>query len=255
MSLFIEVIIGLWFYATVWFIFGIIKKRNDVADVAWGIGFCFVVIYLFFTKNPGIYVSIIYGLVMIWGLRLSIHIYNRHKDKPEDFRYANWRKEWGKAFYLRSYLQVYLLQAFFLFIICSPLIYIASFNDILSLPFTAIGIVTWLLGFVWESVGDFQLSQFVKNRRDKNQIMTSGLWKYSRHPNYFGEILMWWGIFIIIIPLPNSFYFIISPLTITILLRYVSGVPMLEAKYDQNEEFQKYKQRTPAVIPKFWLLH
>jgi steroid 5-alpha reductase family enzyme len=99
-------------------------------------------------------------------------------------------------------------------------------------------------------IADYQLSVFVRQRRNKNEVMQTGLWKFSRHPNYFGEIVMWWSVFIIILPLKLSFLFVLSPLTISILLIFVSGVPMLEKKYTGNPAFEAYKRITPALIPK-----
>lgn len=115
--------------------------------------------------------------------------------------------------------------------------------------FTLIGCCCWLAGFYFQWVGDHQLAAFLKQRKDKNDIMQTGLWKYSRHPNYFGELLMWWGIFIIVIPIPYGLFFMVSPLTITLLLLFVSGIPMLEKKQEGNEKFKAYKKRTSALIP------
>jgi steroid 5-alpha reductase family enzyme len=106
-----------------------------------------------------------------------------------------------------------------------------------------------MIGFYFQAVGDFQLSVFAKQKKQPGTILQTGLWKYSRHPNYFGEIMMWWGIFIITLPVQNSFYFIISPLTITLLLVFVSGIPMLEKKYAGNPAFNAYKKRTSALLP------
>jgi len=191
-----------------------------------------------------------YVLVCVWGFRLSYHIYSRNRGKPEDFRYLQWRKEWGKTFFWRSYLQVYVLQALLLLIISSPLLWTALYNPSWS-PFTTAGMAVWGIGFFFQSVGDYQLAEFVKTKKP-GEIMQTGLWKYSRHPNYFGEILMWWGLFVMVLPMPYGYAMLISPVTITLLLVYVSGVPMLEKKYADNPAYQEYKKRTSALVPKFW---
>lgn len=237
-------------YASAWFIIAIIKQRNDIADIAWGLGYVLLCIYQAVTQPIHPTTMICYLLISIWGLRLSAFIYLRNRKKSEDFRYAQWRKEWGKIFYLRSYLQVYLLQALFLLIIISPVLFAASFTHSEWSFYTVTGTIVWLIGFYWQSVGDYQLMQFVNNRKNKESVLQTGLWKYSRHPNYFGEITMWWGIYIIIWPLPGSLLFIIGPLTITFLIRYVSGVPMLERRYDDNPGYQAYKSKVPALFPK-----
>jgi steroid 5-alpha reductase family enzyme len=251
-TVFFQISVVLFVYSATWFVISLIVKRNDIADVAWGLGFCLVCVYLFLTQPHQVISSILYFLVTVWGLRLSLHIYLRGRNKPEDFRYRQWREAWGKTFYWRSYLQVYLLQAFFLFVISSPIMLSSVSSSIAWSWFTSIGIGVWLLGFFFQTVADYQLSVFVRQRKDKSEIIQSGLWKYSRHPNYFGEILMWWGIFIIVLPLRYGVFFIISPLTLSFLLIFVSGIPMLEKKYESNAAFQAYRKRTPALIPKMW---
>lgn len=239
-------------YATGWYIISLIKKRNDVADIAWGMGYIVLCIYCYFSFEFHPTALLVYVLVSLWGLRLSIYIASRNAGKSEDFRYKQWRDEWGKAFYWRSYLQVYVLQGFFLLIISSPIV-MAAQSGAQALHWSAyVGIGIWLVGFYWQSVGDYQLTQFRKKRKDKAEIMNTGLWKYSRHPNYFGEILMWWAVFIVVLPLQYGIYALISPVLITWLLVSVSGVPMLERKYKGNTLYEEYKAKTPALIPRFW---
>ena len=107
----------------------------------------------------------------------------------------------------------------------------------------------WILGFVFESVGDAQLARFIKDPANKGKLMQSGLWQYARHPNYFGEVLMWWGLWIIALSVPNGLYGIIGPLTITFLILKVSGIPMLEKRMEENPEFVEYKKRTSKFFP------
>ncbi len=236
-------------YVSVWFVISLLIKRNDIADIAWGLGFISVVIFLFITQAQTLQSSIVYLLTIIWGIRLAIHIGVRTKGKPEDFRYKKWRDEWGKYFVLRSYLQVYLLQGFFMWIISVPIIVVSMAKNQPISPFMFVGLIIWLIGFAFESIGDYQLMQFIKHKQNKSDIMQTGLWKYTRHPNYFGEVLVWWGIFIMVLPLQYGIWAIISPITISFLLLYVSGIPMLEAKYKDHQAFQDYKKRTSAFFP------
>jgi steroid 5-alpha reductase family enzyme len=236
-------------YATIWFAISVYKKRNDIADIAWGIGYIIICGFLFIAYPAGPVVKLLYVLVILWGLRLSLHIYTRNKNKAEDFRYKAWRDEWGKSFYWRSYVQVFLLQGIFLLIIISPVIHAAIAGFMQWDRFTWIGLCCWIIGFYFQAVGDWQLAVFKSNPKNKGLIIQTGLWKYSRHPNYFGEIMMWWGIFIITIPFANSLYFIVSPLAITLLLVLVSGIPMLEKKYKGNAAFEDYKKQTSVLIP------
>jgi len=249
LAAFIYCFIIIFIYASTWFAIAIYKKRNDVADIAWGLGYVILCVYLFISYSASSVSILLYTLVTVWGLRLSLHIYIRNKNKTEDFRYKAWRDEWGKNFYVRSYLQVFLLQGVFLLIIISPVIHAAVAASIQWNVFTWVGLCFWVIGFYFQAVADWQLAVFKSDKNNKNLIIQSGLWKYSRHPNYFGEILMWWSIFIITIPFTNSLYFVVSPLTITVLLVFVSGIPMLEKKYKGNPVFEDYKKRTSALIP------
>jgi steroid 5-alpha reductase family enzyme len=113
--------------------------------------------------------------------------------------------------------------------------------------FNFIGIIVWLIGFYFEATADKQLKEFIKNPKNKGKIMQSGLWAYSRHPNYFGEVTMWWGIWLL--NLNPNWWTILGPLTITFLILKVSGVPLLEKKYQGNSEFEDYKKRVSVFIP------
>jgi len=247
--LLLQISVLIWLYASLWFIVSLIVRRNDVADVAWGLGYVLVCVYLFFTQAQSSIALLVYALVCIWAIRLSTHIFLRNRGKTEDFRYQQWRKEWGKTFYWRSYLQVYLLQGFLLLIIALPIV-VAGVSRINTWTFdTYAGILLWAIGFFFQAVGDYQLAQFVKNKPHKEAILQTGLWKYSRHPNYFGEIAMWWGIYVIILPLPYCWLGMFGPWTITLLLIFVSGIPLLEKRYEGNKEYQEYAKRTSILIP------
>jgi steroid 5-alpha reductase family enzyme len=236
-------------YASIWFVIGMLRKRNDVADIAWGPGFILVGVYAWATRPYSPLAALVYGMVTLWGLRLSLHIALRHRGKPEDFRYQQWRAAWGKSFVLRSFLQVYLLQAGFMLLISAPLLIVAEAAPPAIHAWSIPGVLLWLIGFFFEAIGDYQLAVFVKNKTSQHEIMETGLWRYTRHPNYFGEVLLWWGIFLVVLPVQHGIWGIISPVTITFLLLFVSGIPMLEAKYAENPKFQAYKKRTSAFFP------
>jgi steroid 5-alpha reductase family enzyme len=224
------------------------KKDNSIVDMAWGGGFI-IIAYLTFFLRPEFTARhlLVTLIVTLWGLRLLIHIALRNRGRGEDFRYAKWRREWGRWFIPRSYFQVYMLQGFFMLVIAYPVILINfSSRDGLGLP-DGLGTVIWLAGFFFEAVGDAQLTRFKRNPANNGKIMTGGLWMFTRHPNYFGEVLMWWGIFVI--ALGDGWTAIVSPLLITFLLLRVSGVTMLEKKYKGNTDFEEYARRTSAFFP------
>ena len=235
---------------SLWFLVSLFKKRNDVADVAWGLGFVLIAWSSFFLAgDSGIRGMLVGTLVSIWGLRLAWHIHRRNKGKAEDYRYLAWRKEWGKWFYIRSYFQVYFLQGTFLFFIVLPVLLINqnAGGDIGLLDF--LGVAVWLFGFYFEAVGDAQLARFIKNPENKGKLMQDGLWAYTRHPNYFGEVTQWWGIWLIAMSVPSGIFGIIGPISITFLILKVSGIPMLEKKMEENPMFAEYKKRVSVFLP------
>ncbi len=252
-SIFVSTLIFILAYFIVFFIIGVIKKNNSVVDIGWGLGFVLASYFVLLNTGNINFRSIIVTLfVTIWGLRLSYHIYKRNKGKEEDFRYAKWRENWN-YFYVRSFFQIFILQGLLLFLIVSSVININS-NVAASLTaFDFIGIAIWIIGFTFEALGDKQLRDYISKPESEKDghIMKEGLWKYTRHPNYFGEATMWWGIFIIGLSVPGSWIFIISPITITYLLLFVSGVPLLEERYADDEEFQEYAKRTNKFFPWF----
>lgn len=248
MNHYLIIALALFSYMLVWFVVSILIKRNDVADIAWGLGFVVMAWISYLLSDQSQKALLVNVLVTVWGLRLSWHIFLRNKGKSEDFRYHQWRMEW-KHFYLRSFLQVFMLQGLFLFLTVLPVIYINT-NSTGSFNFLdGVGILIWLTGFYFESVGDYQLKQFKSKPENKGKIITTGLWRYTRHPNYFGEVVQWWGIFLMAVTLPGGWMTIVGPLTITYLVRYVSGVPMLERKYAGNPEFEAYKKVTSVFFP------
>lgn len=248
MSYYLVLAVILFLYMTGWFLISQIKQRNDVADIAWGLGFgvlVWVAACLAGISSRGFLVNV---LISIWGLRLASHIYLRNRAKKEDFRYQKWRQDWGRWFVIRSYLQVYLLQGLLLFIIVQPAVFInLNGGQLRWVDFIGAGI--WVFGFIFEAIADKQLAKFVKQPQNKGKLMTDGLWQYSRHPNYFGEVILWWGIFIIAVGLPGGWRTIIGPMTITALILFVSGVPLLEKKYAGRPDWEEYKRRTSVFFP------
>jgi steroid 5-alpha reductase family enzyme len=144
-----------------------------------------------------------------------------------------------------------MLQGLFLLITAYPVMLINHSKETGIVLLDVIGVIVWLKGFFFEAVGDYQLSKFKRNAGNKGKIMTRGLWRYTRHPNYFGETAMWWGIFLMALSVRYGWTAIVSPLMITFLLLRVSGITMLEKKYVGNKEFEEYAKRTSAFFPWF----
>lgn len=226
----------IWLYMTVWYFVSIWLRRKDVADVAWSLGFILAAIFNLIL-NPNLKLLITTILIVIWGIRLASHIYRRNKNKKEDARY--------EQFKTNPYLTVFMTQGFLMWLISWSFI---GASGVLSLTIW-LGILVWIIGFYFEATADRQLKQFIQNPSNKGKVLQTGLWAYSRHPNYFGEVTMWWGIWLL--SFSYQLWSIIGPLTIAYLVLKVSGVPLLEKKYAGNSEFQEYKRRVSVFIPWF----
>jgi steroid 5-alpha reductase family enzyme len=188
-------------------------------------------------------------MILAWGLRLAFHVYFRSRGKEEDFRYAQWRRDWGKNAAVIAFFKVFMLQGIIMLIIAYPIMVVFSSIDNQLTIINIFGISIFLFGLLFESVGDYQLLCFKKNPLNKGKIITSGLWKFTRHPNYFGEVVLWWGIGIFAIGSDLYLTAFISPLILNLLLLYVSGVPMLEKKYAGRKDWEDYKKITPTFVP------
>lgn len=251
MNLFLQSGLLVFVYMIIFFILAQMKKNNSIVDMGWGLGFAVIAAYtLVVGKNYHSSSILVTDLVIIWGLRLFYHIVKRNAGKPEDFRYAAMRKEWGKWVVLRAFLQIFMLQGALMLIIAYPVIMNNSGSEGNIGGLEILGLLVWVLGFIFEVVGDKQLKIFKADMRNKDHIMKEGIWKYTRHPNYFGEGMMWWGIFVMSLT-SSGIIGIISPVLITFLLLFVSGVPMLEKHYKDNDEFQAYAKSTSIFVPWF----
>jgi steroid 5-alpha reductase family enzyme len=245
------VIFGLMF--TLWII-SLVLKNASIVDIFWGFGFVVSGWVYYFLTPDGFMVRklLIVGLATIWGLRLTIHILTRNWGKPEDFRYQKWREEHGKAWWIRSLFQVFILQGFLMWIISTPLL-AAQYSNLpakLTLLDYA-GVVLWLIGFYFETAGDQQLRNFKSNPANKGRILNTGVWRLTRHPNYFGDSAQWWGFYLIALA-AGGWWSIFSPIIMTLFLIKVSGVALLEKSLkDTKPGYREYIETTSAFIPWF----
>lgn len=240
-------------YMSLFYLLSVKKKNYGLVDIGWGFGF--IVISLtslsFNFNNLHLKLLIPNILVLLWGLRLSYHLFKRNFNKEEDYRYKEMRNRWRDKANLNAFFKVFMLQGLLMYIVSLPIIINNLYQTELIDQYIYLGIIVWVIGYIFEVIGDYQLKKFISLQKNKGKIMKSGLWKYTRHPNYFGEAVMWWGLFLIVINLKYGLYTIISPILITYLLVYVSGIPLLEKKYNNNPEFQEYAKRTSKFIPWF----
>ncbi len=242
----------LFLYMSGLFVIALARKNNGIADIGYGGAFIVLIgTLLLLGGAPNGYVLALALLPLVWGARLVIRIFLKNHGKPEDFRYKAWRDAWGKYFEVRSFFQVYMLQGAVVAIVALPVLLALTVPT--TTPSTTLfmfGVVLWICGFFIETIADFQLDRFIFNRAHAGHVMTEGLWRFSRHPNYFGESLMWFGIAIAAAGLSTlSLLGFVSPALITFLLLRVSGVPLLEKRFAGNPEWETYKAKTSMFIP------
>lgn len=229
-------------------------KRYDLVDAAWGSSFIVIALTSFFLQDGTLLEfdaqSLVTGLVVIWGGRLTWHILKRIKATThEDARYVELRKTWKGNLRVNVFTKVYMTQAGLTLLISVPVIHVNLFSDNGISTVAWLGAAIWLVGFIFEVIGDRQLRVFVTNPANKDTLMTSGLWKYSRHPNYFGELTQWWGVFVICLTVPFGLVGIIGPVLISYLILFVSGIPLNEKRFEGRPGWAEYKKRTSALLP------
>ena len=228
-------------------------KNCSIMDIGWGVIFIIITL-LAFTLTPQGYLPrklLLCTLITFWGTRLAIHIGIRNFGKQEDFRYARWRTENGERWWWLSFFQVFLLQGFLLWVLSAPVLaaQTSGFPAILT-PLDWLSAIVWMVGFLFESIADIQLMLFKARPVNQGKLLTTGLWKFTRHPNYFGEAVLWWGIYLIALAAGRG-WTIFSPVLMTYLLTRVSGIPMLERTLALKSGYEEYRQKTSAFIP--WL--
>lgn len=241
--------------SSVW-VLSLLLKDAGIIDSFWGILFIVVAYTAAITSNNALSTPVTYLLLMVsvWGIRLSLHIFIRSIGRPEDPRYAQWREEGGEHFWIRSLFTIFLLQGWIAWAVMAPVNKVILDNTANALtPLAITGIAIWLFGFAYQSIADYQLFKFQRDISNKGKLLTSGLWRYSRHPNYFAEIVMWWAIFVFCLSY-GAAWFVIGPIAITHTLVKFSGSWMLEEMFKKTKPgFDEYQQRVPELIPS-WLL-
>ena len=239
---------------TILWIWSVYLKDVSIVDIFWGLGF--VILNIFYVFNSGDLNSrkiLLLVLVCVWGLRLSIYLAYRNIGKGEDFRYQEFRRKFGpKRYWWFSYFQAFLLQGALMILISSTLLgmsFPSQPTTLSSLDYIGIGI--WLIGFIFEAGGDYQLMRFKKNTNNKGNVLTTGFWKYSRHPNYFGDAAVWWSYAIFSIS-AGAYWQVIGSILMTLLIINISGVTLLEKSLKQTKTaYSDYIDKTSSFFPWF----
>lgn len=247
-------------YFTVFFIVAQIVKDNSIVDMGWGLGFVFGSwATLLITENPTILSFIIVGFITLWGVRLSARLIKRNWGKPEDFRYQQWRKEWGDKVVIIAFFRVFMIQGIINFIVGAASYSVIKFNqftfdEALPLVVVILGLFIAFTGLFFEVVGDEQLRRHIKE--GTKTLMNKGLWKVTRHPNYFGEILIWTGLYIaglslIINDSISIIYYLVlvlSPVIMSLVLIKIS-TPLLEKHMQKYDGWEAYTNQVPMIFP------
>ena len=238
-------------FTLLWMV-SLVIGNASIVDIFWGPGFVLVggVSLLSLPGDPTARGLLVVGLATIWAARLALHIGIRNAGEAEDFRYRKWREEAGSSFWWISYFKVFLLQAVLLWIVSSPLLLAQRPGPGAALTaFDGLGFALFAFGFVFETIADRQLARFKRDPKNSGQVMRAGLWSRSRHPNYFGEAVLWWGLGLLALP-TGGWLALIGPLLITFMLIKVSGVAMLDAALiERRPGYAEYVRSTPAFFP------
>lgn len=236
---------------TITFLWALHLRRVDVVDIAWGVSFIALIEALqIVSPSSGAVTLLVDILVTIWGLRLSWHIYTRFRRSPkQDERYTAMMAQWpSKGRWVQVFVKIFFLQAVLVTVISLPVILVHLFEPGMRKLVIA-GLVVWVIGFAFEAVADGQLKAFL--RQSRGGLMKSGLWRYSRHPNYFGEITMWWGVALFACATPLWWLGLIGAGVITYLICFVSGIPLAERRGRMKEDWQAYASKTSILVPWF----
>lgn len=238
---------------TVLWVFSLLTRDSSIVDIFWGLSFIVLNSVYFLNTPAGVYPRrlLVWLLVFVWGVRLAGYIFWRNRGRGEDFRYRRWRQQHGSQWWWRSYFQVFLLQGLLAWLISSPLLaaMLSPTPPVLSV-FDLVGGLIWLLGFVFESIADWQLAAFKRDPTNSGKVLQSGLWRYTRHPNYFGDALLWWGFGILSLNHPEGYWTLFSPALMSFLLINVSGVRLLETSMqEKHTDYQEYIRTTSPFFP------
>ncbi|MCA0133532.1 DUF1295 domain-containing protein [Winogradskyella alexanderae] len=253
-SLFFQVSLVIFILVTLLWVWSVLIKNVSIVDIFWGLGFVIVnAFYVFMSGELNPRKIVILTLVSIWGLRLAIYLAHRNIGKGEDFRYQEFRKNFGsKRYWWISYFQTFLLQGALIMIISLPLwgVSFSTSTGTLNL-LDYVGIVVWAIGFAFEVGGDYQLARFKSNPNNKGKVLNLGFWKYTRHPNYFGDATVWWAYAVFSIA-AGGYWHIIGSIVMTFLIIKISGVSLLEKTLKETKpQYREYIQKTSAFFPWF----
>lgn len=242
-------------FASVLCVWAVSVKIRDasIVDVFWGFGFVVIAWVAFLTRTGSANDrrSAILFAATVWGLRLTFHLGRRNLGKGEDFRYQAMRKKHGDRFAIISLRTVYLTQGAMMLVVGLPAMVGSMESPVVRRPLLVIGALVWFVGVLFETVGDLQLAVFKRDPTNAGKVLRTGLWAWTRHPNYFGDAVAWWGIWLIACTHAWGPLTVVGPIAMTVLLRRVSGVPMLErTMVKRRPDYASYIATTSPFLPR-----
>lgn len=243
----LTIIIAIIIFVHIFFLWAFAKKNFAVIDIGWGLGCLLAVVVAYLHNDSSTKNLLLLGAVVIWGLRLASYILIRSWGKGEDPRYTKFREEWKPHSNLQAYFKVFLFQGVLMGVVTLPATVGMSQNSEMTL-INYIGVLIWILGFSLEVYADYYLNWWKSVPSHKGQICKTGPWTLCRFPNYFGEVLLWYGVFLIGFSLSSS-WSIIGAIVINLLILKVTGVPLLEEKYLKRQDYREYSSKVPRFIP------
>ncbi|MCH2182705.1 MAG: DUF1295 domain-containing protein [Mariniblastus sp.] len=246
----INLAVALGLMAQLWII-SVIRKDASVVDPFWGAGFAVLaVVSALLVDVPDARVWLLMGMVVIWGCRLSFYLTLRNRGKGEDRRYVAMREKQGDRFWWYSLFSVFFLQGAIMWFVSLPIQAGMFFATGLPLGLLdGVGLLVWLIGLLFESVGDYQMAQFKSDPENRGKVMDRGLWSLTRHPNYFGDFMVWWGLYLVACA-AGAWWTLLSPALMSFLLIKVSGVALLEKDIEQRRPgYRDYIRSTNAFFP------
>lgn len=246
------------FMLAVWYL-SLLRKDASIVDVAWGLGFVLVGWTAFWcTTEARLATYVLPVLTTVWGLRLSGYLFWRNHDKPEDYRYQAMREKWGTWFPAASLVTVFALQGGIMWVVSLPVQAGVALSGAapegrtirFSTGLLVLGVAIWSIGLFFETVGDLQLARFKADPGNVGRVLDRGLWRLTRHPNYFGDFLVWWGIFFVAVSQSRAWWCVIGPVVMSIFLMRISGVTLLEKRLVESKSaYSDYIRRTNAFFP------
>ena len=227
-------------------------RDASIIDIFWGAGFvvCNWVSLALYAGDISSRQWLVHALVTLWGLRLAIHLFIRNAGHGEDARYQRWRAAGGPNWWLKTWYRIYLFQGLIMMIVAAPVIVVNMPGAQPALGWLdGLGLLVWLCGFTFEVVSDQQLIVFKRNPDNSGKVLDTGLWRYSLHPNYFGDALQWWGIWLVVAGAPGGIYTFIGPALMTATFIFISNGVLERALTRSRPDYKAHIERTSRFFP------